>query len=147
MDTPFSDRRAETEKSCCNEKILKDFGPNGQYRVTDIVTGDEIYIDLYCRPMKSKNRRWIKKKCQRKRILRPGFGIPKALFTVFYTALGPVLVDMMPRRQNMNGRIYGRKILPRGFTELLILKSEARPSRFALASAPRQRVTSQNSTR
>ena len=37
--------------------IVKDFGPNGQYRVTDIVTGDETYIDLYCRPMKSKDRR------------------------------------------------------------------------------------------
>ena len=91
-----------------------------------------MYIDLYPRPMKSKNRRWIKKKCQRKRILRPGFGIPEALFTIFYTALGPVLVDMMPRRQNMNGRTYGRKILPRVFTGLQNQKPGRPVSRWHL---------------
>ena len=55
------------------KKILKDFGPNGQYRVTDIATGDETYIDLYCRPMKSKNRRWIKKKMPEETNFAPWF--------------------------------------------------------------------------
>ena len=64
--------------------------------------------------------------------MRPGFGIPKALFTIFYTALGPVLVDMMPRRQNMNGRTYGRKILSRVFTGLRDLKPGRALSRWHL---------------
>ena len=93
-------------------KNLLDFGPNGTKRLTDIVTGDESWICFYGRPTKAQNKTWRKKTDTRPTVLKPGFGQPKAFFTVFFTVSGPVLVDMLQRRQTMTGKYYGGRIIP-----------------------------------
>ena len=83
----------------------------GHKRVTDICTGDEVQIPLYQIPIKSKNEVWIAKGAPRPTILRPGFGIPKAFFTIYINAAGLVFCDMMPKGQTMNSTYFTKKIV------------------------------------
>ena len=105
-----ADQKKNRVRIC--QQNLTSFQPNGSKRVTDICTGDESYILYYQRPRKQQNRAWRTNGEPRATILKPGFGAPKAMFTVFLTSQGPVLTDMIPKGRTMTGKYYSEIIVP-----------------------------------
>lgn len=100
------------ERVRCATKLLNMFEPQEPKRLTDIVTGDETWINYFGIPSKRQNHMWVYEKRDRPVVLRPEFQSWKRLFTVFFNCYGPVVVDILPKDTTMTSAYYVKNILP-----------------------------------
>jgi [histone H3]-lysine36 N-dimethyltransferase SETMAR len=111
----------------------------GQWRICDIITGDESWI--YCRKIghKQSNASWVAYGDCPKTVVRRSHFEPKSMISVFFKSTGPVLIDCLERGKTIDNKYYIENCLKpaiktvkelrvkSGTTNLKILHDNARP--------------------
>ncbi|GFR68440.1 transposase [Elysia marginata] len=79
--------------------------------LSDIVTGDEIWLPFFIIPPNRLNRMWVDGQGDRPAVLRPGFQSRKRMFTVIFNFSGPLVVDILSQDATMTAPYYIQNVL------------------------------------
>ncbi|GFR62281.1 transposase [Elysia marginata] len=109
------------------------FEPHGpSKRLSDIVTGDEIWFPFFTIPPKGLNRMWVDGQGDRPVVLRPGFQSRMGMFTVFFSYSDPLVVDILPQDTKMTDTYYVHNVISQVKSAINELRPKVSTSRTLL---------------
>lgn len=93
----------------CKYNLAKFNG--GQWRLCDVITGDESWIYYRRIGRKQSNASWVAPGQPPRTVVRRNRFEPKSMITVFFRTTGPVLIDCMEKGQTINAKYYIKNCL------------------------------------
>ena len=101
----------KTQRLKCDRELLKTYKGCNSRAISNLLTGDEIWVHMFEPQRRADNKQWKQKDQKCPCIAKRTISLEKMLYAIFFNSSGPVIQVPYPSGHTVTGQFYKNSVL------------------------------------